>query len=412
MQNKKNLKAIQPRILQNLLSPRALQNVLMERCKQAALNFGVELLEQEVEQLCGLRFAHKVENQYLRGGSDKTSIILGGAKYSFKRPRVRGNEGEVPLATLAQLKDQDIFDDEIRRRMMKGVSTRNYDDVIESFSEKLSTSKSTVSRAFVRASKKDLDSINEGDLSKYKFISLMIDGLEIQKRSLIVAIGITSECEKIPLGLIEGNTENAELVKDLLFGINERGFTLYTDRILVVLDGGKALKKAIQVVFGNRAVIQRCWLHKLRNLKQYIPENLHSQLLLRMKRLINLNKYEEAKKELAKFIIWLSEISDEAKNSMMECGEEIITVHRLNVTGDLRKSLSSTNIIESLIGAVRDRTKRVRNYRSSNDQIKRWTASAIIEHKKKMRRLKGFKLVNNLISALQKNELETEKKVA
>jgi transposase-like protein len=222
----------QPRILQNLLSSREVQTKLMESCRDAALAFGVELLNQEVEKLCGSKFSHKTQGQFWRGGSDKTRIVVGGEKIQIPRPRVRGEDGEVELSSLLQLQDQDIFDEEIRDRMMLGVSTRNYQPVMKSWAKKLSTSKSNVSRAFIKASRKDLERINTSDLSCYEFVALMIDGVHIAERTIIVVLGITNDCQKVPIGIREGDTENSEVVRDLLTSIRDRNFKQHTARLL------------------------------------------------------------------------------------------------------------------------------------------------------------------------------------
>lgn len=390
-------------LLTGLLSSRELQTMLMEDCRNAALKFARELMEQEVERLAGAKFSHKAEGQLWRGGTEDTRIIVGGEKMQVRRPRVRGSAGEVGLSALRQLQDQDIFDDDIKDRMIRGVSTRNYEPVIKSWSDKLSISKSNVSRAFIRSSRKDLEKINTQDLSEYEFIALMIDGVEIAERTLVVVIGITPDCQKIPLGLREGDTENSVVIKDLLTSIRDRNFKMHTDRILAVTDGAKAIKKALKDIFGDAVVVQRCWLHKLRNLQKYVPEHLHKQLWWRMKKLMNLKSFEDAKKDLGEFIGWLSEISIEAENSMREVGLELLTVHSLEVNGDLRKSLYSTNPIESMIFGIRHRLGKVKNWKSSSkkDQIQRWMASSILALQKKMRRLRGHKHVGQLITKLK-----------
>lgn len=413
MRKQENQPNRQPHIFLNLLSSREIQSKLMEQCRDAALAFGVELLNQEVEKLCGSKFSHKSEGQFWRGGSDKTRIVVGGEKIQIPRPRVRGSDGEVELSSLVQLQDQDIFDEEIRDRMMLGVSTRNYQPVMKSWAKKLSTSKSNVSRAFIKASRKDLEKINTCDLSSYEFVALMIDGVHIAERTIIVVLGITNDCQKIPIGLREGDTENSEVVRDLLTSIRDRNFKQHTDRLLAVSDGSKALKKGLKDIFGDAVVLQRCWLHKLRNLQKYIPDHLHKQLWWRMKKLMNLKNYSDAKVELGNFIRWLAEISYEAESSMKEVGLELLTVHELEINGELRKALSTTNPIESLMGAIRNKTSRVKNWKSSKkkDQIQRWVASSILAHQKKMRRLRGWKGVDVLIKNL-KTKVERIEKAA
>jgi len=403
MRKQDNPSSRQPMILTELLSSRELQQKLMEDCRNAALSFAKALMEQEVERLAGPKFSHKSEQQCWRGGSDTTRIVAGGEKVSVTRPRVRDKDGEVPLHSLRQLQDQDIFDEEIKDRMVLGVSSRNYKPVVKSWSDKLAISKSNVSRAFMRASKKDLDHLNTFDLSECEFIALMIDGVEIGGRTLIVALGITQDCQKIPMGIRQGDTENSVVVKDLLLSLKDRGFKFHADRLLAVTDGSKAIKRGLKDIFGETVLIQRCWLHKLRNLQKYIPDKQHKQLWWRMKKLMNLKNYEDAKKELGSFIEWLSEISIEAESSIREVGLELLTVHQLEVHGELRKSLYSTNPIESLIFGIRHKLSRVKNWKSSTkkDQIQRWMASSILSYQKKMRRLRGKGQVEKLIQNLK-----------
>jgi transposase-like protein len=413
MNKQDNQVAGQQPFLSSLLSSRELQIKLMEDCRNAALSFARALMDDEVQRLSGSKFSHKSNGQCWRGGSDKTQIVIGGEKVQVGRPRLRNSFGEVPLTTLRQLQDQDIFDEDIKERMILGASTRNYEPIIKSWSNKLSVSKSNVSRAFIRASRKDLEKINTQDLSKYKFIALMVDGVEIAEKSIIAVLGITPECEKIPLGIREGDTENSTVIKDLLTSIRGRNFKLHADRILAVTDGAKAIKKALRDVFGDTVVVQRCWLHKLRNLQKYLPDTHHKQLWWRMKKLMNLKSFEDAQKEMASLITWLAEISIEAESSMNEVGQELLTVHELGVSGELRKSLYSTNPIESMIFGIRHKMSKVTNWKSSKkkDQILRWMASSILAQQKKMRRLRGHKQVNVLITNL-KNEVASNERSA
>jgi transposase-like protein len=383
------------------LEPSAIQSVLLERAKQAALAMAVALLEQDAEALCGVPYERKRPGQGYRGGHEQTSVVVEGAKYGIRRPRVRKANREEELPTLAKLQQQDLLDEQMRQRMVLGVSMRNYEQVIKGYSEKLGVSHSSVSRAFVRASQKDLDSINEGKLDAYSCVALMVDSLEIGGRTVVAALGITAEMEKIPVGLREGDTENSEVIKDLLTAMQERGFTLHCERLLAVIDGAKALKKALRNVFGERVVIQRCWLHKERNLRAYLPERVHGTLHWRLKKLMTLNSLSEARKELAALREWVAKLSADTAASLDEVGEELLTLHTLGITGELRKSLASTNLIESLFAVVREKIHRVKNWKSQRSkQILRWVASSIVAHRTKMRRVRGMTQATTLITAL------------
>lgn len=388
------------------LEPGVIQTVLLERAKQAALTMAVALLEQDAEALCGQRYERKQTGLGYRGGHEQTSVVIEGARYAVRRPRVRKNNREIALPTLAKLQNQDLLDTQMRQRMVLGVSSRNYAQVIDGYSEKLGVSRSAVSRAFIRASQKDLDTINEGKLDNHSFVALLIDGVEIGGRTVVAALGITAAMEKIPLGLREGDTENSDVVKDLLASLHERGFTLHCERLLAVIDGAKALKKALRAVFGERVIVARCWLHKERNLRGYLPERVHGTLHWRLKKLMALNSLADARTELAALREWVGGLSAQATASLAEVGEELLTLHALGISGELRKSLSSTNLIESLFSVVRDKTHRVKNWKSQrSQQILRWVASSLLAHRKKMRRVRGMTQAEELVTALGRREV-------
>ena len=381
------------------LSSIDVQEMLMARAKNAVLATAIELMSQDMERLCGKAFARKDDELCHRGGSEMTSLLVDGAKHAVRRPRARRNGEEVELPSLEKMRDQDLLDEQMLNRIVRGVSTRNYAGVINGFSEKTGVSKSAVSRAFKRASKKDLDAINGADLSGYRFVAILIDGTGVGETTQVVAVGITDDNEKIPLGLIEGTTENGTVVKDLLTSLTARGFTLAADRLLAVLDGGKALRHAVKALWGDACLIQRCWLHKLRNIKDYIPEANHGQLWQRMKKMMGLTSYAAAEREFESLANWLSTISRDAEKSLHEAGKELLTVHELGLTGAFRNSLASTNIIESLIGIAKAKMKNVKNWnyhpktksKVPRDKALRWMATAIQGHREKMRRLRGGK---------------------
>jgi len=397
----------QAKTLHSILSPAQVQEDLMERCKLAALRFGADLLEEEVYARCGAEYSRKGDEQCYRGGSDKTRIIVDGGKFSITRPRIRDENGEVTLEMLEKLQHQDLLDEKMKRAMISGVSSRQYQEVVQGYSDKLSVSKSSVSRAFTRASQKDLDAINGNSLSEYSFVAVMLDGFEIGGQMIIAALGITSEMKKVPLGLREGSSENAEVTKDLLVSIKERGFKTAAPYFLAVIDGSKALRKALIQVFGDKVLIQRCWLHKLRNLKKYVPDKLHGTLLWRFKKIMNLTSLADAENELASFARWLEAVSHGALESLQEAGDELLTLHMLGITGSLRKSLNNTNMIESMIAGARRRLRKVTRLSPKSNQRLRWAASSILAQQKGFQRLRGYKDAPRLIEALNSFKLES-----
>ena len=405
------------RQLHDEISSIDIQQMLMEKAKNAVLATAIELMEQDMERLCGGKFSRKSETELChRGGTEWTSLMVDGAKLSVRRPRARKDGKEVELPSMAKMRDRDLLDRQMQERMMRSVSTRNYSEVINGFAQKTGVSKSAVSRAFKRASQKDLDAINNADLSFYKFVAILIDGTGVGDKTLVVAVGVTDDNQKIPLGLKEGDTENTAVVKDLLTSMTARNFKFAADRLLAVLDGGKALRAAVKALWGDAVIIQRCWLHKLRNIRDYIPEVNHGQLYNRMKKMMGLNSHHSAKAELEALADWLSAISHDGEASLREAGSELLTVHALGMTGEFRRSFSSTNIIESLIGVTKSKMRNVKNWKyhpktknkMPRDKVLRWVASSIQAHRPKMRRVRGGKeQMQILISKL--NQLDLQK---
>jgi len=196
------------------------------------------------------------------------------------------------------------------------------------------------------------------------------------------------------------------VVKDLLASLHERGFTLHCERLLAVIDGAKALKKALRAVFGERGIVARCWVHKERTLRGSLPERVHGTRHWRLKKLMALNSLADARTELAALREWVGGLSAQATASLAEVGEELLTLHALGISGELRKSLSSTNPIESLFSVVRDKPHRVKNGKSQrSQQILRWVASSILAHRKKMRRVRGMTQAEELVTALGRREV-------
>ena len=401
------------------LSSIDIQKMLLEKAKETVLSTAVALLEQDMLTLCGERFARKVSDLCHRGGSEKTTLFLEGAKYAIPRPRARRGKEEVELPSLAKLRDRDLLDQQMLSRIMLGASSRNYEGIVGGFAKKTGISRSSVSRAFKRGSEKDLDAINGADLAQYRFVGILIDGTGVGGRTLVMAVGLTEDRQKVPLGLKEGDTENAGVVKDLLTSIMARNFTFAAEGILAVLDGGKALRAAVKALWGDRVLIQRCWIHKLRNLRGYTPKSSHGQLAWRMKKMMAINSYDLAKKELDSLASWLRGISCDAEASLLEAGDELLTVHKLGIVGTFRKVLTTTNIAESMIGVTKGKVRNVKNWgyhpktgdKVKRDKALRWVASAIQAHRPKMRRIKAAKeQMETLIASL--NQLAVAKKSA
>ena len=304
-----------------------------------------------------------------------------------------------------------MLQERVVKHMMSGVSTRDYDGLLEEISGGMGLKKSSVSKAFVQGSREALDAINGRDLSSHSWISIMIDGIEFAGSCVIVVLGITTTGKKLILGLKRGETENWEVCKDLLQELFERKLK-FDSPILFVLDGSKALKKAVRKVFGDSHPIQRCIRHKERNCLKYLPEQYHGEFRRRWKLLHGMSRFDDAKLEYDRLAHWLGNKNQEALASLEEAEMETLTVIQLEAGPLLRKTLASTNPIESAFNRVRARSTRVRNWKSGKDQITRWTASTLLEAEKKFRTIRGHKEIQSFVIELKNFNLQNQLQVA
>lgn len=389
-----------------------LRETLIGEIRSAVAATARALVEDEVLELVGEPWSRKGASPLRRNGVAHSTIHLDGEPCSLVRARVRDRSRgtEVPLRTLEALSSRDALDEDVKRRLIRGLSTRDYDDALSALSNGLGLKKSAVSTAFVRASKKDLDLLNGRSLASMTFVAVFLDGTFFADHTCLVALGITQEGRKVVLGLREGASENSELVKDLLANLKERGLTL-TRRALFVLDGSKALGKAVRETFGDQAVIQRCILHKLRNVLSYLPPSWHAETRRRLRAAWGMASHVEARKELHKVRAWLASINESAAESLDEALEETVTVHRLGLTGALRRTLLTTNPIESAIEIVKHHARRVRRWNGS-DMVLRWAGSGLVRAEQQFRRVKGHEQIQLLISALESTSLNDSKVVA
>ena len=369
-----------------------------------------ELFSQEIDQLCGPMFARKGGAFAHRAGSDPGSILAQGQRLAIKKPRAKKNGEELELKTYTALQAYDVLCERVMGHMISGVSTRDYDRLLDDVSGGLGLSKSSVSEAFVKVSRGALDEINSRDLSVYKFASIMVDGVGFGDRTVIVALGITIEGEKLVLGLREGETENWEIARDLFESLIARGLK-YDEPILFVIDGSKALKKAINKIFGS-APIQRCVRHKERNVLSYLPKDRHPEFRRRWKKLHGMNDYATAKKEYDDLVFWLGNINHAALQSLEEAALETLTVIKLKVPPMLKATLLSTNPIESMFSIQKPKLKRVKNWRSGPNQVPRWAATTLLDAEKRFRKVRGYLHLPKLIEEMKTFCVEQKSEVA
>jgi transposase-like protein len=379
--------------------------------RDSALAFVYGLFVEEVEALCGPAFSRKGADGYHRGGSDPGSVILEGQRLKVKKARIKKGGKDVELQSYAALQGFDLLQDRVLNHMLRGVSTRDYEPLLDEVSGGLGLKKSSVSKAFIRGSRQALDSINGRDLSGHQWAALMIDGIEFADASVIVVLGITVTGKKLILGLKRGDTENSETVKDLLQELVDRGLK-HDEPFLLVLDGSKALRKAVRQVFGDSFPVQRCVRHKERNALAYLPKSDHPEFRRRWKLIHGMARYSEALQHLENLVNWLRNRNLEAAASVEEAEGETLTLVKLGASAALRKTLLSTNPIESGFDKVRSKTNRVRRWRKRSDQIERWTAASLQVVEKGFRSIRGAKDLPALIAEIRRKNLPTQAEAA
>jgi putative transposase len=380
---------------------------------QAGLQIIGTILEEEVARRVGPPHRPGPASSGVRWGRQPGYVVFGGQRVSIPRPRVRTREGEeVALDSYARLQHDGRRQRAVREGIVAGLTTRNYHRAVESVLDGYGIEKSSVSREFVQASAAQLQELCERKLGELDLVALLIDGIEIGKQVLVVALGIESSGKKHVLGLWQGATENTTVVKALLEDLVERGLK-QDRRYLLVIDGAKALRAAIEKVFGERAEVQRCQIHKRRNLKDHLPENCQKDYDRRIRNAYAMTHYAEARAELEKIVRQLERINPSAAHSLEEGLEETLTVHRLGVGARLRRTLSSTNPIESCLSTVERVARNVKRWREG-DQSLRWTATGLLEAEKRFNRIKGYREIGVLNrrlnpSTTQQEEVDTER---
>jgi putative transposase len=376
-----------------------------------ALSVGVglrvvhELMEAEVDDVVGPKGKWNAERSASRHGHEAGSMTLGGRRVPVNRPRVRSVDGrELPVATYEYFADRDPLARAVMDRMLAGVSTRKFARVGEPVGEAVqqtatATRKSSVSEVFIERTRTALEELMARRLDDVRLAVMMLDGLDIAERTHIVALGISTDGVKIPLGLWEGSTENATLARSLLADLVDRGLDP-SQAILFVLDGGKALRKAIKDVFGEHALVHRCHRHKERNVTDLLPERDRPQVLARIRGAWALADLAVAQQQLERLASELERTWPDAAASLREGLPETLTLMGLGITGNLAKTLCSTNPIESMIEIVRHTQRNVKRWQDG-DMRKRWTAAGMLQAEQQFRRIVGYSQLAQLVTAIE-----------
>jgi putative transposase len=379
-----------------------------------ALSVGVglgvlhELMEAEVEEVVGPKGRHDRDRSAVRHGHDAGEVTLGGRRVPVSRPRARSADGseEVELRTYRHFAARDQLRAVVLERMLVGVSTRRYARTGEPVGSDIdelarSTSKSAVSREFVSRTREHLIELMSRPLGDLRLAVLMLDGIELKGRCCVVALGIDTDGVKHPLGLWDGSTENATVATTLLANLVERGLDT-GQGVLVVLDGAKALRKAVRDVLGSDTPVQRCVRHKERNVLAHLPDRDRPLVRRRLRQAWALDDHAAALERLRLLACELEHSHPGAAASLREGMEETLTITRLGVRGRLKRTLASTNPCESMIETVRRTSRNVKRWQSG-DMCLRWTAAGMLEAERQFRRIIGHPELAQLTLAVERD---------
>ncbi len=394
-------------------------------CLLAGVEALGEMLAEDAEALCGPRHARRPERRGYRWGTTTSEVAYQGGKVKVSRPRVRELAGqEMSLASWELLSDPDLLCAWATNLMVLNISTRKYrravrlpeGDVPSAKGD--ATSKSAVSRRFVAMTRKKLKAWLASDLSALDLVVIQIDGLHVGDHVLVAAIGVDARGDKHVLGIAEGATENAATVQALLDNLIARGLDPEIPRLFIV-DGAKALSKALRNTFGCAAAIQRCQVHKGRNITDRLPERLHASVKKALRQAWELDHADKAERLIRNLARRLEKDAPGVSGSILEGLGEILTVTRLGLPSELRRALACTNAIENALGTVRTVSRNVKRWRNAEMAL-RWTAAGMLEAQKTFRRLKAYRQLPLLRKALEdhmqkaknKSTLDTIKEAA
>jgi len=377
----------------------------------SGFGFVQDELEAERTALCGEGYARPEARQGVRAGHVPSSLVMGGRRVEIRRPRARSTDGhELRLPSWQAWSSHDPLDGRAFEQMVLGVSTRRYARSLEPLPEEVEVrgiGKSAVSERFVVGSQRRLAELMRRDLSGLKLVALLLGGVHFAEHVVLAAVGIDVDGGKHPLGLREGATENAAACKALLEDLIERG--LNPNRvILVVIDGAKALRRAVLDTFGERALIQRCQAHKKRNVTDALPERMRASVRTAMNQAYATRDPKRARRRLENLAHKLESAHPGAAASLREGIDETLTVMALHLSEGLERVLSSTNLIENLFSRVREIARRVKRWQGGT-MILRWTAAGVLEAERHFRKVAGYRALPRLAAALHAREVALDR---
>jgi putative transposase len=376
------------------------QKGLMNLAMAAFTRLAEEMMHWEVSALAGPKNQANSERENVRWGTQSGYCVVGGQKVPVVRPRVRDvRNREVPLGSYEVLQQASLMEDAVWHKIMHGLTTRRYGEVVRELEQAYGIEKSTVSEHFIEASRRHLEKLLERGLSEDAFCAMMIDGTCFEDQNVVAAIGLTLQGHKKILGLHQGATENATVVKHLLDDIERRGVEFDVPR-LYVLDGGKALHSAVRRKAGKCALIQRCQVHKMRNVVHHLTEDYQMDTRSKMRNAYRMRELVDAQRALDALLHELMHLNPSAARSLEEGMEETLTMHRLRLPEKLRITLANTNLIESAFSTVETVCRNVKRWQGG-DQYLRWVASGLLWAESRWNRIRGFREVPILVKELE-----------
>lgn len=369
---------------------------------QLTLELGRELAEfilyAEREERAGPDYQPRQEGLY-KWASQPGSVLLGGQKVGVERPRLRRGDKEVGLQSYQAMRDTEGFSQELLGKSLAGLSARRYRETVVGAAEAFGVSPSAVSERLVQATTQKLKEFRERRLEDFPVFAVFLDTVHRGGTAFVVALGLDAHGQKRALGFWEGATENAEVGHMLLEDLEQRGLRL-SAKVLFIIDGGKGTAKALKERYGRKLLVQRCTIHKDRNLQAHLPKKHRQEAHRRFRVALEQNDYKEAEKLLKELEGWLRGINESAADSLLEAFQELLTLHRLKVPALLRKTLHSTNPIESLFSRVRACEKNLKRYRNSR-MAQRWLASVLLYAERSFRTTKGHEDIRAVLANIE-----------
>ena len=357
----------------------------------------------EREEIAGPDY-RPYSSEVRKWASQGGSVFIGDRKVKVEHPRLRGVEGEMELRTYGKLKNRGEFSEELLGRVLRGLAGRRYQETLVGAAEAFGVSASSVSRHLIEATAGKLKEFRERRLKDVHCFAVFLDTIHRGGEAFIIALGLDVSGRKQVLGFWQGATENHEICEALFSELESRGLVL-SKRILFVTDGGKGIIKALKERVGSGLVHQRCTIHKDRNIQRHLAKRWRREAHRRFRAALEQNSYADAKRMLRDFEQWLSQLNESAAESLREAREEILTLHRLKVPALLRKTLHSTNPIESMFSTVRDCEGNLKRYRGSR-MSQRWLGAVLLHCEQGFKRVKGYAAIKQVVAAIETEQAE------